>query len=209
MLAIIKMSLDAKNNYPDHSLAAVPPGVDDAVGVSEAKWFVAIVNSRHEKSVADKLKEINVESFVATQKEMRIWNNGRRRMIDRVVIPSVVFIRCSEKERRNIVTLPFIFRFMVNRSAGSGELNKPVAVISDEEIGKLKFMLGQSDYPVEFVPTIFKVNDNVRVIRGKLRGLEGEIRRNSDGSHALAISLSLLGGATVHIDPQDVVKIDG
>ena len=69
-------------------------------------------------------------------------------------------------------------------------------------------MLGQSDYPVEFIPTEFKVNDNVRVIRGKLCGLEGEIRENSDGTHTLIVSLSLLGGATVFIDPHDVEKIN-
>ncbi len=37
-------------------------------------------------------------------------------------------------------------------------------------------MLGQSDYPVEFIPTEFKVNDNVRSSGEKLCGLEGEIR---------------------------------
>lgn len=188
-------------------VAAMPKGVDGAVGVSEAKWFAAIVNSRHEKAVGDKLKEISIESYVATQREMRVWSNGRRRMIDRVVIPSVVFVRCTEKERRSIVNLPYINRFMVNRSAASGSLRRPVAVIGDMEIGRLKFMLGQSDQPVDFVPTAFHVNDNVRVVRGNLRGLEGEIRSNSDGTHTLIVSLSLLGGATVFIDPRDVEKI--
>lgn len=198
---------DTHGTLSEAVLAAVPAGVDGAVGVSEAKWFVALVNSRHEKSVAEKLTGIVLETYVATQKEMRIWANGRRKIVDRVVIPSMVFVRCTEKERRQIVNLPYINRFMVNRSADSGGLNKPVAVIGDAEIRKLKFMLGQADSPVEFVPTAFRVNDTVRVIRGNLRGLEGEIRANSDGTHTLLVSLSLLGGATVHIHPQDVEKI--
>ena len=185
----------------------MPAGVDDAVGVPDAKWYVAIVNSRHEKAVADKLLVINVESYVATQKELRVWQNGRRRMIDRVVIPSTVFVRCTEKQRRDIVALPYINRFLVNRSAGQSQLRRPVATVSDAEIEKLKFMLGQSDNPVHFSPTIFRVNDNVRVIRGNLRGLCGEIRRSSDGTQALHVSLGLLGGATVQIDPRDVEKI--
>lgn len=201
------MPFSTKDINSEPNSTTGPLGVDGAVGVPNLKWFVAIVNSRHEKAIRDKLQDINIESYVATQKELRVWNNGRRKIIDRVVIPSVVFVKCTDIERRNIVNLPYINRFMVNRTAHSGGLNRPVAVISDAEIEKLKFMLGQTERPVEFAPTIFRVNDNVRVIRGNLRGLEGEIKKNSDGTHTLVVSLSLLGGATVFIEPYDVEKI--
>ena len=100
----------------DRTSAAVPSGVDGAVGV-------------------------------ATQEELHVWKNGRRKKIDRVVIPSVVFVKCDESTRRKIVAYPFICRFMVNRSAESGTLNKPVAVIPDQQISRLRFMLGQSEIP--------------------------------------------------------------
>lgn len=195
-------------NTNDQASTPKPQGLDGAVGVPEAKWFVAIVNSRHEKKVAENLQETGVSSYVATQKEMKVWKNGKRKTVDRVVIPSVVFVNCTEKERRQIVGLPFIYRFMVNRSAESGTLNKPVAVIPDLQIQKLQFMLGQSDLPVNFVPSAFKVKDNVRVIRGSLKGLYGQIMENSDGTHTLTVGLELLGGAAVKIDPYDVEKID-
>lgn len=191
----------------EQGLTSASKGADGAVGLSPAKWFVAIVNSRHEKAVGEKLSAAGIENYVATQKEMRVWANGRRKMVDRVVISSMVFVRCTEPERRRIVTLPYINRFLVNRSAYSKGLNKPVAVISEIEIRKLKFMLGQSDSPVKFAPTEFRVKDTVRVIRGNLRGLEGEIRENSDGTHTLVVSLALLGGATVFINPLDVEKL--
>lgn len=191
----------------EYVVTAEPSGVDGAVGVPEAKWFVAIVNSRHEKSVAEKLQTTGIETYVAAQKEMRVWANGRRKIVDRVVIPSMVFVKCTEQRRRQIVNLPYVNRFLVNRSTDSGGLNKPVAVIGDAEIKKLKFMLSQSDSPIEFAPTEFRVNDNVRVLRGSLRGLEGEIRECSDGTHTLVVSVSFLGGAIVHIQPQDVEKI--
>lgn len=195
------------NSVADSCVTTVPSGVDGAVGVSQAKWFVAIVSSRHEKAVAEKLRQQGYETFVATQPEMRVWHNGRRKLVDRVVIPSVVFLKCSEKQRRQIVTLPYINRFMVNRSADSGALNKPVAVIPDDQIQRLRFMLGQTDIPVNFEPGIFHLHDNVRVIRGHLRGLEGRILRNPDGSQTLFVSLSLLGGATLRIPPSDLAKL--
>lgn len=192
----------------DSKGATAQSGVDDAVGVSEAKWFVAIVNSRHEKSVANSLLNLNVDCYVATQKEMRVWKNGKRKIIARVVIPSIVFVKCTEKDRRNIVALPFINRFMVNRAAETGGMNKPVAVIGDAEIDKLKFMLGQSERPVEFIPSAYRVKDIVQVVRGSFQGLTGEILTNSDGTHDLLVGISILGGARMLIDPVDVVKID-
>lgn len=197
--------MSTEQNYPKST--AVPMGVDGAVGVSEAKWFVAIVNPRHEKSVAERLEDHDCTAYVATQRELHVWKNGRRKMVDRVVIPSVVFVKCTESVRKEIVALPFILRFMVNRSCSPGSLSRPVAVIPDEQIARLRFMLGQSDMPVDFVPTVFRVNDNVRVIRGYFSGLTGEIMKDSDGSHVLVVGLSILGGAVVHVSPQDVEKI--
>lgn len=195
------------NNLEDSSVTAVPSGVDGAVGVSDAKWFAAIVNPRHEKAVAEKLATLNIPAYVATQEELHIWKNGRKKLVDRVVIPSTVFIKCTEKVRRQIVTYPFVLRFVVNRSADSGTFNKPVAVIPDYQMARLRFMLGQTETPITFIPTIFRVNDNVRVIRGHLRGLTGEITKNSDGSHSLTVSIPMLGGATMHIDPRDVERV--
>ena len=85
------------------AFAAVPSGVDGAVGVAGRKWYVALVNPRHEKSVSEKLQGLGIESYVATQSELHQWKNGRRRQIERVVIPGVVFVRSTEKERREIV----------------------------------------------------------------------------------------------------------
>ncbi|MDE6513429.1 MAG: UpxY family transcription antiterminator [Muribaculaceae bacterium] len=182
--------------------SSVHHGVDGAVGIPEASWYVAIVNSRHEKKAADNLAQMGLESFVATQDELRIWKNGRRKIVARVVIPSTVFIRCTEAQRRRIVALPYINRFLVNRMADSGTLNKPVATIPDEQIQTLKFMLGQSDHEVNFIPGPFAANEKVRVIRGKLKGLEGIVMHNADDTtRKLIVRMGILGGATVTISP--------
>ncbi|MCH5234265.1 MAG: UpxY family transcription antiterminator [Muribaculaceae bacterium] len=202
------MELDVISSQSGESTPSPSPDVDDAVGVPKPKWFVAIVNSRHEKMIARQFQNLNIESFVATQSEMRVWANGKRKELDRVVIPAKVFVRCTEKQRREIVKLPFVNRFMVNRSLESPTVGSPIAVIPDAQIQTLRFMLGQTDHPVTFTDRIFKPKDIVRVVRGKLRGLTGTIINNPDGSHNLIVSLSLLGGASVHIDPSDVEKIN-
>lgn len=185
------------------NVAAESSDLDVAAGIPDRKWYVAVVSPRHEKSVSAKLGEMGLESYVALQQELHVWANGRRKMVDRVVIPSVVFVNCTETERREIVVLPSIVRFMMDRSS----IERRLAVIPSVQIDRLRFMLGQSDYPVDFEPTVFRVNDNVRVIRGSLCGLVGEIRTASDGTNTLLVSLPLLGGATVHIDPRDVERV--
>ncbi len=181
--------------------------VDGAVGVPSPKWFVALVSPRHEKSVSEKLQGLGIESYVAVQNELHVWKDGRRKMVARVVIPSMVFVSCTEKQRREIVRLPYILRFLVDHCSASGGLNKPVAEIPDRQIRQLQFMLGHADTPVEFVPSVFHKKDNVRVIRGSFRGLEGQVIDEPDGTHSLTISLSVLGMAKVKIDAADLEKI--
>lgn len=181
-----------------------PLGVDDAVGVPARYWFAAIVNARHEKKVAEKLSTLGIETYVASQREIRIWKNGRKKEIDRVIIPSFVFVKCTEQQRKDIVKLPCINRFLVNRSAKSDTLSKPIATISDNDIQKLKFMLGQTDYHVDFEPIRYKVSDNVRVIRGSLMGLIGEVITTTDDAQTLTVVIDQLGCAKVTLPPQDL-----
>lgn len=184
-----------------------PQGVDGAVGVAKTNWYAAIVNSRHEKKAAENLTQLGLECFVASQDEMRIWKNGRRKLTARIVIPSTVFIRCTEIQRRQIVTQPYINRFLVNRMAESGSLNKPVAIIPDRQIETLRFMLGQSDHEVSFMPGPFAAGELVRVIRGKLKGLEGTVMHSADDTtRKLIVQMGVLGGAAVTISPLDLAK---
>lgn len=195
-------------NHNINWLAAAPQGVDDAVGVSKKKWYIAIVNNRSEKSTAEKLTKLGVENYLPTQEELHLWKNGKRAKVIRVVIPAIIFVRCTEKERREIVTLPYIFRFMTNKAATSvNSLNKPVATVSDDEINRLKFMLGASDSPVTFTDRFVK-GQKVEVLRGALKGLIGEVLQDTDGhTSRLYINIDFLGSASVEISPTDVTPL--
>lgn len=191
-----------------NSVVTVPSGVGSAVGVSESKWFVAVVRNNTEKSSMDRLLKLGYDCYVPIQKEKRIWRNGRRALIDRVVIPTLLFVHCTEAVRREIVSLPFIIRFMTNRAGSSPEgLNKPLAIIPDSQIKTLQFMVGNSDTPVSFTASTYKKGDKVRVIRGNLKGLEGEVRLIDDRQSELFVLIDFLGSATLTIDTIDVELI--
>lgn len=179
----------------------VPSGVDGAVCLQKTKWFVAVVNNRSEKADSERLTKLGIENYVPTQSTVRVWKNGRKSKVDRVVIPAVVFVHCTEEERREIVKLPFIFRFMTNKAGSTANsLGRPIAVVSDNEIRQLKFMLGQSDVPVTISDRVFNVGDKVRVIRGSLAGLEGEVFDREDDKSEVVVALEFFGCAKLMID---------
>ncbi len=179
--------------------------VDGAVGVSKTKWFIAVVKNRTEKMVAEKLSKLEVENYLPIQEEIHLWANGKRAKVERVLIPSKIFIHCTEQRRREIVTFPYIFRFMTNiseeRTRGGF---RPLAVVPDEEIKRLKFMLGVPDVEVTFSENFVK-GTMVKVIRGPFKGLCGEILQDADSDTGrLYINIDFLGSASVVIDPADI-----
>lgn len=191
----------------NQSLSAAPAqGVDGAGGVEQAHWYAAYVNHNAERRTADRIEAQGVDTYIATQREMRVWVNGRRKMIDRVVIPSVVFVRCTEDMRRHrIVKTPGINRFLTNKAAAAGTYGSSVAIIPEREMATLRFMLGNADTPVDFTPHTYTAGDRVRVLRGPLRGLEGIAVRTPDTSEStLHVALGLLGCATVALPLTDL-----
>lgn len=182
---------------------------DDAVGLPENHWYIAIVGNRSEVKCSKSLTDLGYESFVATQNVRVVTKNGRRKTLNRIVFPALVFVRTTDKERkRNLVYLPFIKRFMTDPSRRpQPKAPAPVAVVPDKEMDILKFMLENSDKPVTVETGVFNKGDRVRVVSGGLEGLEGIVHSVSEGCERLYVSLDILGCANVEIDRQQLQLI--
>lgn len=201
--------MNSANAHIDNDLAAVYSDTDDAVGVPKRLWFVAIVNNRSEKSISEKLSKMGVENYLPLQQEIHIWKSGKKVKIDKILIPAKIFVHCTEQERRELVTLPYIKRFMTNIARTSTLSNKPLAVVTDDEMFKLKFMLGAADSEVTFAERFVK-GQKIEVVRGVLKGLVGEVSADAgSGVNRLYVNISCLGSASVIINPKDIIKING
>lgn len=177
---------------------------------NDRKWFVAIVSNNTEKTCGERLAAAGYEVYVPTQKEVRIWSNGRRKTVDRVVIPARIFIRCTERQRRReVVHISFIKRFMTNCAAKTNEFNThPIAVIPEQQINKLKFILYNSDSQVDInLASPVCIGEKVRVIRGKLTGLEGNVIQHKDGDTSILVQLDVLGCARMSISMEDLERV--
>jgi transcription antitermination factor NusG len=66
--------------------------------------------------------------------------------------------------------------------------------IPDEQIEKLKFLLHNADAKVSMEENL-KVGDKVRLVRGPLKGLEGELSYIEENKPVVAIRINGLGYA--------------
>lgn len=143
------------------------------------------------------LLNMGVDVYLPTQTLLRNWSD-RKKKIEVAIIPMVLFAYVAENNIDTIRRNRLIIKLLTY--PGSRE----VAHIPSEQIEKLKYVLGQSDVPVDYDPNIFKVNDSVRVSRGKLMGLCGEVKSCSDSMCELIIQIDLLGGARLKIPKTDI-----
>lgn len=181
-----------------------------AVGVSvkDRNWYIAIVKNNTEISSSMKLRALGYEVFVPVQKEMRLWKDGRKKKHDRILLLGLVLICLTEKQRKEVVTLPYISKFMVNRAGIVNSYNRhPIAVVPNDQIERLKFMLGEENSTVNIESLNLKTGDRVRVIRGNLRGLEGNLYQNPSGNSYVVIRLENLCCASVRVSLKDVILI--
>ena len=131
-------------------------------------WVAALVKMNTEKKVGAKLTQLGYHNYVPTQTEIRQWSD-RKKKIDRVIIPMVVFILVNKEEENCLRRSSIVYRFI------SYPGQKDVAVIPNEQIEKLKFMLHNADSAVEFSDTIYEIGEEIEILRGPLRGLCGEL----------------------------------
>ena len=139
-------------------------------GVAHSKrWYVALVRMHHEKKVSERLDKMGIENFIPVQQELHQWSD-RRKMITSVLLPMMVFVHVDPKERMEVLSFSTVSRF--------------------------RFMLDYSTESVSMNSSPLARGEQVRVIKGPLTGLVGELV-NVDGKSKIAVRLNMLGCACV------------
>ena len=161
------------------------------------RWIAALVQMCTEKRVGERLNKLKVENYVPTQTEIHQWSD-RKKKVERIVIPMIVFIHTDEITERSLRMQTFIRKIL----SYPGQWK--AAVIPDNQIQRLKFMLKHAESQVELMEQNLQVGETVRVARGPLQGLEGEIYQIRSGKAMIAIRIDSLGYACVNIDKSDI-----
>lgn len=219
------MSKDLEKSLLKSPKCATVTSIDDAVGMSKRQephekkqWYVAIVNNNSAKACGDKLEARianqdkdtkEYEVYVPSQKVLKVGRDGKRKMVQKMVFPSLVLIRCTDKLRREeIVRLPYIKRFMVNIAGKPNDKGiRPIAVIPDNQIANLKRMLndGNGEVSFESMPNI-PLGAKVRVNAGSLVGLEGHVMESGEDNPYIIVQMDILGYAKMKI-AKDLIEV--
>ncbi len=158
---------------------------------------MAKVASCQEKKVAGWLAAGGVEYYLPMRREVRRWSD-RRKVVDVLVLPRFVFIRCTNRRRLELLSSD-------PRIRGFLSLAGEPSVVRDCEMQTFMSMVEKgSGVSVSQAP--LAPGDRVRVTDGPLAGVECELVSTGNGK-CLAVRLGLLGTATMEIDSQMVEKI--
>lgn len=164
-------------------------------------WIAAYTRPRSEKKAATEITRLGIETYVPVQSIMKQWSD-RKKKIDVVVIPNIIFVKLSENEIITVKSHPLITS--VIHSPGK----KNYSIIPSYQIEQLKYMLNEADTPVIFNATVYKIDSHVRVKRGHLKGLIGAVEKISENKSRLIVSVDLLGGAMIEIDTSDLEAVE-
>lgn len=162
-------------------------------------WTAVLVQMCTEQKVGAKLDKLGIINYVPTQTEIHQWSD-RKKKVERIVIPMVVFVLVDKETEKNLRTFSFIYKFI------SYPGQKEAAIIPNEQIEKLKFMLNNADSNVEVSDSAYEVGEEVEIVRGPLKGFYGELCYFEKGKPKVGIYIELLGYACVSVNINDVKR---
>jgi transcription antitermination factor NusG len=124
--------------------------------------------ARHEKAVAAQLEARGVEHFLPLYKTIHRWRN-RSVNLELPLFPSYVFVRLTESNRYNVITVPGVVDIVSFQG-------RP-AVVPEEQIAAVQNALRfRRAYPCPYVAN----GNRVRIMAGPLTGIVGVIDRVKD-----------------------------
>jgi transcription antitermination factor NusG len=162
-------------------------------------WYALYTCPRHEKRVAEQIKQRRISCFLPLYRSVRRWKD-RRKELDLALFPGYVFVRVALQDRLKVLQLPSAVRFV--------SFNGHPVPLPESEIESLRRGL---EGCVRMAPHPYlQVGRRVRMKSGPMAGLEGILRRRKDKHKQkeglrLVVSIEMLMRAVaVEVDEADV-----
>lgn len=191
--------------------ALTPSAGDSAVGVPKVQqplWYLIVVKNNTELVCAEKVSKDGFRTYVPTQTEIQLTSRGQRKTVERRILPSILFVFATNKERLDLLKRhTFLFKSVEDPTRRNSYGKASPAYVTEEEIERMQFMLYKAERPVSFDASVLKKGTKVRVIRGPLTNLEGYLDTDATGTY-VAVNISILGSAKTEVNRNDVEPIE-
>ena len=165
-------------------------------------WFVAYVRSCQERRVADLLATQGFETYVPVQKERHKWSD-RVKIVDRLVLPRMVFIHTTKALRYRIAEN---YRGRVTGFMSKGGPHNPV-IIPDSQMADFQFMVTHGAGEVRIASEPLAPGDTVEILSGPLKGFKCELVTLATRKLA-TVRLGMLGSAVIEVNLDNVKKVE-
>jgi len=162
-----------------------------------ALWYAAYTSSRHEKTVAEHLRQREVECFLPLYETIRRWNNGRHR-VQVPLFPGYIFVRMGMRDKLRVLQVPGLVQLVSFQGAP--------AALPDAEIETLRNALaaGVPAQPHAYLT----VGSQVEICRGPLQGMRGVLLRHQ-GQFRVVLSVEMImRSIVVEVEASDVTALD-
>lgn len=164
-------------------------------------WYVGFVKPYQERKCADALGKLGVTCYLPVQREKRKYSD-RIKEVERLVLPRMIFVRTTEKNRIPLLTDIYgLYAFM-----NEGGTYHP-AIVPDREIDDFRFMVEHSEVKVKVSSQLFAPGDRVKVIAGPLKGLECELTEVGE-KRCVAVRLGRVGTAFLEFPPSSLALLE-
>ena len=179
------------------TIASAVLGCKEIADGESTFWYAAYTASRHEKTVAEHLRQRCVECFLPLYETVRRWNNGRHR-VQLPLFPSYVFVRMAMRDKLRVLQVPGLAQLVTFQGSP--------AVLPDTEIETLRVALaaGVMAQPYRYL----SVGSKVEICRGPLQGMHGILLRHQ-GQFRVVVSVEMImRSIVVQVDASDVVALE-
>lgn len=168
---------------------------------SDAGWFVAVVRCNCEKKIADAIEThftnrgVWFEYWVPMQRIVFIDKRTNKRKIKEKVCPSTfIFCHVGKAHLNEIRFRPDVYKMLT--MPGQREIYQ----IRDKELYDYRRLVENPDVPVVACSGPLKKGQKVRIIEGKMAGLEAYVQRVSGKKVVIGNEIKYVSGATIEID---------
>ena len=164
-------------------------------------WYVAHTRVNQELWIKKKLDELGIENFLPQEEQVRETPLGRK-TIRVLLIHGMIFIPPDKATSFSLINDHGLNIVYLKDIEGRHSL-----IVPDKQMNDFMFLLDFSDSTVEVINEELKRGDRVRVIKGPLIGLEGELLRIKGHKRVIVRLEGVVSVATSYIPGSFLEKI--
>lgn len=168
----------------------------DAAQEFSAHWFAAYTSSQHEKRVASRLAERQMESFLPLYRSVRRWKNRCQMALELPLFPNYVFVRMAPRDRARVLEVPGVLSLVAS--------GRTLVPLPDLEIEALRSGVGERK--IEPHPYLV-IGERARIRRGPMMGMEGVLLRKKSNFRVVLALEAILQCVSVEVDADDLEPV--